>query len=58
VGGEAVDALVADRAVVRNIPVDGVEIDVRRIDAIQKDAAVGGFRRQIAGDIGETDALS
>src|SRR4030095_16419008 len=57
VRGQSVETFVLDRTVVRNVAVDRVEIDVRRVDAIQDDAAVGRFGGKVAVDVGETDAL-
>ena len=50
---QAVHASVLDRPVVRNVAVDGVEVDVSRIDAVEDDAAVRCFGRQIAVDVDE-----
>ena len=52
VRGQAVEALVLDRAVVGDVAVDRVEIDVAGIDAVEHDAAVGRFGREIAVDVG------
>ncbi len=42
---ESVEPLVLHRAVIRDVAVDRVEVDVRRVDPVQGDAAVGRFRR-------------
>ena len=54
---QAVEALVLDRTVVGDVAVDGVEIDVARIDPVEDDAAVGRFGGEVAVDVREADAL-
>ena len=54
---QPVQPLVLDRPVVRDVAVDRIEVDVRRVDPIQDDAAVGGLGGEIGVDVGEADAF-
>src|SRR5207247_7368336 len=54
---QTIDAFVLDRTIVGDRAVDGVKVDVGRIDAVENDVAVGRLGGDVAGDVGEADAF-